>query len=83
MAALEHAAVEYGRWLLTLDTATPDAARLYERMGWSGSGLIPNYALNLDGSLAATLFYWKLAPEPAQRADPRLIHPQSLRLTTL
>ena len=59
MAALEAEARERGRWLLTLDTATGDAARLYERMGWTASGPIPDYAQNPDGSLTDTTFYWK------------------------
>jgi ribosomal protein S18 acetylase RimI-like enzyme len=59
MASLEQAASDAGRWLLTLDTATDAAERLYERMGWSRAGVIPNYALNPDGSLTATAFYWK------------------------
>jgi GNAT superfamily N-acetyltransferase len=59
MAALEAEARARGRWLLTLDTATGDAARLYERMGWTASGPIPDYALNPDGSLTDTTFYWK------------------------
>jgi GNAT superfamily N-acetyltransferase len=59
MAALESEARLRGRWLLTLDTATGAAARLYERMGWTASGPIPDYALNPDGSLTDTTFYWK------------------------
>ena len=59
MAALEAEARHRGRWLLTLDTATGDAARLYERMGWTASGPIPDYASNPDGSLTDTTFYWK------------------------
>ena len=59
MAALEQEARGRGRWLLTLDTATGAAARLYERMGWTASGPIPDYALNPDGSLTDTTFYWK------------------------
>ena len=59
MAELERVALGAGRWLLTLDTATADAVRLYERMGWTASGAIPKYALNPDGSLTATTFYWK------------------------
>jgi len=59
MAALESAALDAGRWLLTLDTATPDAARLYNRMGWTAAGSIPGYALNPDGTLTDTTFYWK------------------------
>jgi len=59
MAGVEEAARERGRWLLTLDTATEAAERLYERMGWSRSGVIPDYALNPDSSLTDTVFYWK------------------------
>ena len=59
MAGLERIAAERGRWLLTLDTATDDAARLYERMGWTASGSIPNYGLRPDGTMTATTFYWK------------------------
>ena len=59
MAELERVALGRGRWLLTLDTATGAAARLYERMGWSSAGAIPDYALNPDSSLTGTTFYWK------------------------
>jgi ribosomal protein S18 acetylase RimI-like enzyme len=59
MAELERVALERGRWLLTLDTATGDAARLYERMGWHQAGTIPDYALNPDATLTGTTFYWK------------------------
>lgn len=59
MAEVERVAGEAGRWLLTLDTATDAAARLYERRGWSSAGAIPDYALNPDGTLTATTFYWK------------------------
>jgi GNAT superfamily N-acetyltransferase len=59
MAAVERAALERGRWLLTLDTATPEAERLYARMGWTAAGPIPDYAMNPDRSLTATTWYWK------------------------
>jgi ribosomal protein S18 acetylase RimI-like enzyme len=65
MAAVERAAAEAGRWLLTLDTATPEADRLYARLGWTRSGAIPDYALNADGTLTHTSFYWKrVGPGP-------------------
>jgi GNAT superfamily N-acetyltransferase len=65
MEAAERAALEAGRWLLTLDTATGDAARLYARTGWRPAGPIPDYAMNPDGTLTATTFYWKrLAERP-------------------
>jgi ribosomal protein S18 acetylase RimI-like enzyme len=59
MTALEEVAHEEGRWLLTLDTASDAAVRLYERMGWRPAGVIPGYALNPDGTLTDTTFYWK------------------------
>ena len=59
MVELERVALGAGRWLLTLDTATPEAARLYARMGWSAAGAIPRYAMNPDGTLTDTVFYWK------------------------
>ena len=62
MAALEAAAADLGRWLLTLDTATPAAARLYRRTGWTFAGEIPDYALNADGSLTPTAFFYKRLP---------------------
>ncbi len=62
MAALERAAADAGRWLLTLDTATAEAGRLYARMGWQRAGAIPDYAMNPDGTLAATTFWWKALP---------------------
>jgi len=59
MLAAEGAARQAGRWLLTLDTATSDAERLYERLGFSRAGAIPEYAMNPDASLTATTFYYK------------------------
>ena len=59
MLALEQAAREAGRWLLTLDTATGDAERIYEKLGFSRAGAIPEYAMNPDASLTATTFYYK------------------------
>jgi ribosomal protein S18 acetylase RimI-like enzyme len=59
MAAAERVAADAGRWLLTLDTATDAARRLYERMGWSLGGAIPRYAQNPDHSFTDTWLYWK------------------------
>lgn len=64
MDAVEQAALDAGRWLLTLDTATAAAARLYERRGWTAAGAIPGYALNPDGTLTDTVFYWKELARP-------------------
>jgi ribosomal protein S18 acetylase RimI-like enzyme len=59
LAAAERVALEHGRWLLTLDSATDDAIRLYERTGWHRAGMIPDYALTPEGRLAPTVLYWK------------------------
>ena len=49
-----------GRSLLVLDTVTGDPAeRLYERMGWTKVGIIPNYALYPDGRPCDTTVFWK------------------------
>jgi len=60
MAALEQAARDAGRTLLTLDTRAGDMAEsLYRAMGWQEAGRIPGYALNADGTACDTLFFWK------------------------
>lgn len=59
MHAAEDAARSAGRTLLTLDTASDAAARLYERLGWCLAGVIPNYALLPDGRPCATRIYYK------------------------
>jgi GNAT superfamily N-acetyltransferase len=55
----EQAAREAGKTLLVLDTASPDAERLYERGGWQRVGAIPDFALMPDGALCATVVYYK------------------------
>lgn len=46
--------------LLVLDTATGGSAeRLYQRLGWTAAGIIPNFALLPDGSPCATTIFWK------------------------
>ncbi|HEX2216489.1 MAG TPA: GNAT family N-acetyltransferase [Xanthobacteraceae bacterium] len=59
MTRLEHAARARGRTLLVLDTASGDAARLYESLGWTRAGIIPDYALYPDGRPCDTVIYWK------------------------
>lgn len=66
MAEVEQVAARIGRWLLTLDTATDEARRLYERMGWHLTGPIPSYALNPDGTLTDTWVYWKALAPPRE-----------------
>jgi GNAT superfamily N-acetyltransferase len=59
LAAAEHAAFEAGKTLLVLDTASPEAERLYERNGWRRVGAIPRYALMPDGPFCASVFFYK------------------------
>ena len=49
-----------GKSLLVLDAVTDgDAARLYDRLGWTTVGVIPNYALYPDGRPCDTTVFWK------------------------
>jgi GNAT superfamily N-acetyltransferase len=59
LGAAEEAARAAGKALLVLDTASEDAARLYERGGWQKVGVIPDYALWPEGGLCATTVYYK------------------------
>ena len=60
---MEHAEAEArreGRTLLVLDAVTDgDAARLYDRLGWTTVGVIPNYALYPDGRPCDTTVFYK------------------------
>ena len=59
LVAAEECARDEGRNLLVLDTASAEAARLYERHGWQRVGLVPGFALYPDGRPCATTFYFK------------------------
>jgi ribosomal protein S18 acetylase RimI-like enzyme len=60
MRAAETMAIERGRTLLVLDTAVDDGASgLYEGLGFSLTGIIPDYALKPRGGLTGTMIYWK------------------------
>jgi ribosomal protein S18 acetylase RimI-like enzyme len=60
MAQAEEEALAEGRTLLVLDTVTgDDAERLYERLGFTRVGVIPNYALYPDGRPCATTVFYK------------------------
>jgi GNAT superfamily N-acetyltransferase len=64
MHAAEEAAVAAGRTLLVLDTVTGgDAERLYQRMGWTRVGVVPDYALWPDGRPCDTSFFYKRLSE--------------------
>jgi ribosomal protein S18 acetylase RimI-like enzyme len=60
MVEAERLAAGRGRSLLTLDTAEEDgAAGLYERLGFTFAGAIPDYAFKPLGGLTATRIYFK------------------------
>jgi GNAT superfamily N-acetyltransferase len=59
MREAEDIARECGKTLLVLDTASADAERLYERMGWEKVGVIPGYALLPQGGLCQTTVYYR------------------------
>lgn len=60
MHSAEELAVEKGRTLLVLDTASEEgAAGLYEKLGFTLTGEIPDFALKPHGGLTGTLIYWK------------------------
>jgi len=60
MRAAEAMAIERGRTLLVLDTAVEDgASKLYERLGFQLTGVIPDYSLKPHGGLTGTMIYWK------------------------
>ena len=60
MRELERYAREEGFTLLLLDTCKDSVAeRLYSSTGWTRVGVVPNFALNPDGSLCDTVFFYK------------------------
>jgi len=60
MREAERLAAERGRTLLVLDTAVEDgASKLYEKLGFQLTGVIPDYALKPHGGLTGTMIYWK------------------------
>lgn len=60
MAEAEAHAIAHTRTLLVLDTAEEEgAAPLYERLGYTRVGLIPDYALKPHGGLTGTILFFK------------------------
>jgi ribosomal protein S18 acetylase RimI-like enzyme len=60
MQAAERLAVERARTLLVLDTAADGgASALYEGLGFTLAGVIPDYSFKPHGGLTATMIYWK------------------------
>ena len=59
MRAAELAALQDGKTLLVLDTASDAAERLYHRLGWQRVGVIPGYALWPGGGFVDTIIFYK------------------------
>ena len=60
MERLEEEARADGKTLLILDTVSERAAdRLYERLGWTRLGTVPDYARDPDGSFCDATFFYK------------------------
>lgn len=60
MAHAEAGAVQSGKALLVLDTATGSPAEaLYQKLGWQVTGVVPHYALYPDGTYCGTTIYYK------------------------
>lgn len=59
LAEAERVARAEGKTLLVLDTASPDAERLYTRGGWLPAGVVPGYALLPQGGFCDTRFFYK------------------------
>ena len=59
LAAAEQSALDAGKTLLVLDTASDDAERLYARNGWQRCGVIPDYALWPGGGFCPTTVFFK------------------------
>jgi GNAT superfamily N-acetyltransferase len=59
LRAAEQLALELGKSLLVLDTASADAERLYVRLGWVRVGVVPDYALLPSGEFCDTTFFYR------------------------
>jgi acetyltransferase len=72
MRAAEEGARRLGRTTLFLDTRRGDPSEgLYQSLGWTFAGSIPEYARSASGALDANAIYYRLlppSPEPRERA---------------
>jgi ribosomal protein S18 acetylase RimI-like enzyme len=68
MRRAEAVAVECGKTLLLLNTATEEAQRLYERLGWKRAGVIPGFSLAPRGRTLrdSTMYYRELGATEAR-----------------
>lgn len=70
MRSAELAAKDIGRWLLVLDAVTGgDAARMYERLGWTRVGDVPEFAFYPDGRPCGTTYYYKRLDNAPPRTE--------------
>lgn len=62
MTEIEQHAIAKNHKLLVLDTANAGAEKLYTQLGYKVAGVIPDFALNIDGEQleATTIMYKKL-----------------------
>jgi ribosomal protein S18 acetylase RimI-like enzyme len=61
MQAAEAEARGAGRTTLVLDTRLGDAGEeLYQKLGYTRAGVIPDFARSADGSLHSTVIFYKL-----------------------
>ncbi|HEX8504142.1 MAG TPA: GNAT family N-acetyltransferase [Hymenobacter sp.] len=72
LAALETHAAQLGRTTLVLDTRQGDVAELlYQALQYQVAGVVPEYAQSGDGTLHATVVYYKLLTPEAQKTLPQ------------
>jgi GNAT superfamily N-acetyltransferase len=69
MQAAEEVARECGKTLLVLDTASDEAERLYERLGWQRVGVVPDYALLPHGGFCDTVYFYRMLGSHATRSQ--------------
>ncbi|MDR3536825.1 MAG: GNAT family N-acetyltransferase [Acetobacteraceae bacterium] len=65
MQAAEAVAHQRNLRLLVLDTGTDAAEALYRRLGFALTGVVPNYAADVDGGFVASRFMHKELPADA------------------
>lgn len=68
LEAAERCALNAGKTLLVLDTASDDAERLYARQGWQRVGVVPDYALWPEGGLCPKTIFFKHLRDGERRA---------------
>jgi GNAT superfamily N-acetyltransferase len=59
LRAAEELALGLGKSVLVLDTASPDAERLYTRLGWVRVGVVPDFALLPRGGFCDTTYFYR------------------------